>query len=395
MTDDKATGAKAAAGPDPDGTIADETLPVTAPAPAPTPGDVLAGRPFSFDMLVALAFLAMMTLLTYKPFSPILTAMVWGALLAIVAAHPFERVVSHIGGRRSLAAVIFAVIFAVLLLLPAVLFVLELLQWVPALESLPDSLSKGMIPEIAAKLAEQPALGPKVQEWLLRAATEFEDQIAALVLNMGGVATWVIGRFGALGGFLFQFILGGIIALFLLRYQFPVMSFLSRLTQRIGGGFAQIMLIQSFQTTRGAFVGVVVAAIVQTILAVLALVVAGVPGIPILAALTFLLALVQIGPLVIMILAAGFLALQQSYLPAGLMVFWFLGVVMMIDNLIKPWFAARSDVVPAFLTFLGAIGGILSFGLIGVFVGPVLISVVFRMLHAWLYHEPPKAAEPT
>jgi predicted PurR-regulated permease PerM len=131
--------------------------------------------------------------------------------------------------------------------------------------------------------------------------------------------------------------------------------------------------------------------VAQTVLAAAALIVAGVPGVVLLSSMTFLLALVQIGPLAIAVIAGGILLLQGGILAAALTIAWFLVVVMSVDNLIRPYFASQDGDTPAFLTFLGALGGLLAFGLIGVFIGPVLIALLYRLLAAWV--EPPASGQ--
>jgi predicted PurR-regulated permease PerM len=144
---------------------------------------------------------------------------------------------------------------------------------------------------------------------------------------------------------------------------------------------------QTFDDTRGAFRGVVVAATAQTVLAAAALIVAGVPAVILLSALTFLLALVQIGPLATALIAGGILLMEGALLAAGLTVVWFLVIVMSVDNLIQSHFSSRANNAPAFLTFLGALGGLFAFGLIGVFIGPVLMALLHRLLTTWVDQE--------
>ena len=100
-----------------------------------------------------------------------------------------------------------------------------------------------------------------------------------------------------------------------------------------------------------------------------------------------LLALVQIGPLVTAVIAGGILLVKSTTLAASLIMVWFLVIITSVYNVIRPYFASRAIDTPAFLTFLGVISGLLAFGLIGVFIGPVLIALLQWLLMIWLERE--------
>jgi predicted PurR-regulated permease PerM len=356
---------------------------VTSEVGGPGPDD----RQIAVDKALAYLLLGVLLYSAYLMFQPILPAILWGFMLAIVTAHPFERLTSALGGRRSLAVGIFAVLFLVLLLAPVGLLASELLAQVPRLAEQAKRLSEGPLPPLPEGLASIRGIGPYlVETWEGRGA----EVVTQLLSNLSGLGAWLLARVGEIGTFLFEFSIGGISALFLLLYRFRVRAFLARLLQRLGGDFAQGMVLHAFDATRAAFTGVMAAAIAQTVLATVAVGVAGLPGLWFFAALTFVLAIIQVGPLVIGLVAVVMLLIEGAYLPALLIGLWFGVVVTSVDNLVKPMFTGRGDNMPNFLTFLGSIGGLIAFGLIGVFVGPVLTSVLYRLLEAWM--TPPAAA---
>lgn len=129
------------------------------------------------------------------------------------------------------------------------------------------------------------------------------------------------------------------------------------------------------------------AAIAQTLLAGVGLYVAGLPGVILFMGFTFLLALVQIGPVVVLVIAEAILLFEAQYLTALLLALWFVGVVMTVDNLIRPLITSKGTSLPGIIAFLGTIGGFITWGLIGVFLGPVLTSVIFEMLLTWMNSE--------
>jgi predicted PurR-regulated permease PerM len=327
---------------------------------------------------------ALALFLTYRLFQPILPSLVWGALLAVISARTYERIVSRVGGRRSFGTLAMGLIYLIVLIAPLLFVISEAMAYGPALAGLTDKLSSGeLLREIEA--SEPPALRDSfVGSWLAWAESHFDVVFVQIAPHLGGAATWLLARFGDLGSFLFEFLLGCATALFLLHHRFAARAVIARLLHGIGGQFAVDLMQHTFDSTRGTFLGVIVAAIAQTVLSVAALVVAGVPGVIALAALTFLLALVQIGPVVTGAIATAVLFAQGESLSAVLILLWFLVVVASVDNLIRPLFAARSIAMPGYLAFLGALSGVLSFGLIGVFVGPVLVTLFFRIAQSVL-----------
>jgi predicted PurR-regulated permease PerM len=326
--------------------------------------------------------------LGYLLFRPIMPALIWGGLLAVISAQNYERLVSRLKGRRGFGVFIIGLLYILVLVAPLLFFILEAIAHAPFLAGLPDRLSSGEILDKIANAERVTTAETGVPEWLESFRDHLDERIAQILPHLGGVATWLAARVGDLGSFLFEFLLGCVTSLVLLYNRFVVRSVIARLLAKIGGEFAQGLMQRTFDTTRGAFRGVVAAAIAQTFLSATALIVADVPGVVLLSALTFLLALVQIGPLVTAAIAGGILLMKGAVVPAGLIVIWFLVVVTSVDNLIRPYFTSQANDIPAYLTFLGALGGLLAFGLIGVFIGPVLIAILFQLLVAWLDDKP-------
>lgn len=339
------------------------------------------------DHAVSLSLIAVLVALAYRIFSPLFPAIIWGLLLAVICAHPYERLVSRLRGRRLLADIAFGILLFLVLLVPATFFAWQLVSYLPLLSDWLHSVSSGPMPELPAWIIELPVFGPPIATAWGSASTGSEQDVPDLFSHLGGVASWATNRIGTFSSFVFEFMIGAIISLFILHYRFAVRAFLNRLLTRIGGEFAGSLFVRALDTTRTAFTGVVIAALAQTILATIALYFAGLPALVLFAGFTFLLALVQVGAFVVLLVADIILIIEGAHLSAILVTAWFLGVVMTADNLIKPYFSKQGTNLPAILAFLGTIGGFLTWGLLGVFLGPVLTSVIYEMLLAWVNAE--------
>lgn len=340
------------------------------------------------DHAVSLGMIVLVIALAYKIFTPLFPAILWGALLAVVCAHPYERLVARLHGRRNLADIVFALVLMMVLLVPAIFFAWEIVAAFPVASDWIAIVGKKPVPPPPSWLTELPVVGASIASAWGTATTDLGTEIPGILSHLGGVAAWAASRVGTFGAFVFEFVLGAIVALFILHNRFAVRAFINRLLVRLGGAFAGDLFVQALETTRTAFAGVIYASIAQTLLAGIGLYVAGISALVLFCGFTFLLALVQVGPLLILLVAVGILLSKGAYLAAIGLSVWFLTVVMTVDNLIRPYFSTQASSLPGIIAFLGTIGGFLTWGLIGIFVGPVLTSVIYELLLAWMDPEP-------
>jgi predicted PurR-regulated permease PerM len=152
--------------------------------------------------------------------------------------------------------------------------------------------------------------------------------------------------------------------------------------EHIGGERGRHLLTVAGNTVRGVVYGILGTALVQAVMAGIGLVIAGVPGAAVLALLTFFLSVVPVGPPLIWLPASIWLFQQGSTGLGIFMLIWGIGVSS-VDNVIKPWLISQGSDMPFILIFFGVLGGALAFGFIGVFLGPTLLAVGFRLLEEW------------
>jgi predicted PurR-regulated permease PerM len=147
---------------------------------------------------------------------------------------------------------------------------------------------------------------------------------------------------------------------------------------------ARELAAYSVETTRQAVRGVLGAALAQTLVATFAFAVAGIPGWVIWAGITFILSLVQVGPMVVTLPMAGWLWMSDRPGMAIFMALWSLIVVNITDNVIRPMLLSKDGNLPATLAFLGALGGLVEWGVVGVFLGPVILAVGYKLFLKWI-----------
>ena len=137
------------------------------------------------------------------------------------------------------------------------------------------------------------------------------------------------------------------------------------------------------QAIRAVALGIIVTALAQSALAGIGLAVAGVPYAAVLTALAFLLCIAQIGPGLVLIPAIAWLYWKDATVAATLLLIWSVGVIL-LDNFLRPILIRRGADLPLLLIMAGVIGGLFAFGVLGLFVGPVVLAVTYTLLNAWI-----------
>jgi predicted PurR-regulated permease PerM len=183
-----------------------------------------------------------------------------------------------------------------------------------------------------------------------------------------------------------------LIAFFLFRDGTKAAEQLSAAILRIGGERGTHLLDLAGNTVRGVVYGILGTALVQAVIAGIGFVVAGVPGAAVLTLLTFFLSVVPMGPPLVWIPAACWLFYQGRTGWGIFMVIWGIGVSS-IDNFVKPWLISRGSTMPFLLILFGVLGGAIAFGFIGVFLGPTLLAVGYRIMQEWLARKAAPAEE--
>jgi predicted PurR-regulated permease PerM len=323
----------------------------------------------------------MIALLTLYPFLP---AILWGGMLAIAVEPRYQWLVRKLDGRRGRAAWLTGIILALLFMIPTIGLARALLAFLPDVFSWLERQAAADHSLVPDPLHQIPAIGPHISAlWqsmfsdASTLATHFGDELKAVLL-------WMLQEIEILGLFVFEFAVGVILAVLLVYHGERVTELFIKFLDRIGGHFAQRMAAHSVLTTRQAVRGVLGAALAQTLVATFSYIVAGIPGWIIWAGLTFILSLVQIGPVLIWLPMSLWLWASGQPLMALFVFLWGLVVVNLTDNIVRPMLVSKDLDLPAILAFLGAVGGLLEWGVVGVFLGPVIVAVGYELLIKWI-----------
>jgi predicted PurR-regulated permease PerM len=344
----------------------------------------------ALEAAVRIGLVALLVAWCWDIVSPFVTPVAWGVILAIATFPAFRALEHGLGGRNNLAATLVTIVALVIFLGPIGMLITALLD---NLQNLAADLSAGTlsVPPPAKNVAAWPMIGPPLDRiWglasvnLSEALHEFEPQLRA-------VSSWLLGFVGGLGlGFL-QFLIAIVIAGFLLARaragEYAARAFATRVAgEDRGPGFVDL----ATATIRAVARGVLGIALVQATLAGIGLVAAGVPVPGLLAFLVFLLSALQIGPGLVLIPAIIYVFVNANLVTWILFAAWTIPVTL-LDNVLKPIVLGRGAGVPMLVIFVGVIGGTLASGIIGMFIGPVVLALGYKLLSAWVLGGPEHA----
>lgn len=194
---------------------------------------------------------------------------------------------------------------------------------------------------------------------------------------------WLLSAAKAVGNGVAQVLFSAFLAFFLLRDAPELSRRLSIAVERLAGERGQRLIKVAGDTVRGVIFGILGTALAQALVAGLGFWIAGVPGVVLLSVLTFFFAVIPYGPPLIWVPAAIWLITQDQIGMGVFMFIWGTGVISMVDNFLRPFLISHGSKTPFALVFCGVIGGALAFGLVGVFLGPILLAVGYRLIAEW------------
>lgn len=315
---------------------------------------------------------------------PFLGAMVWATSI-VVATWPLMTTVQEwLWGKRALAATVMTLLLLCILIVPLTLAIGTIVSNVDEIADWTKSLVAFKMPAPPEWVASLPLIGAKAVELWRYVAAEGVDEIGSQAAPYaGGVIKWFASRVGSVGILLVEFLLTVILAAAMYANGERAAARIMRFGRRLAGVGGENAVRLAGQTIRGVALGVVVTALAQAIWGGIGLAIAGVPYAPVLTAVMLLLCIAQIGVVPILGSAVAWLYWSGDSTWGTFLVVWTILAATM-DNFLRPLLIKRGADLPLLLVFAGVVGGLLAFGLIGIFVGPVILAVADKLLAAWI-----------
>lgn len=315
---------------------------------------------------------------------PFLSALAWATTI-VVATWPLMLKVQHrMRGRRAFATTAMMLVILAIFIVPFGLAIAVLLQ--ASIEGLEivRAVARDGLPDPPAWLSGLPWVGERLAaEWQTFAAGGPEAIAEALRPFVRSGASWFLGVTGGFGILAVHFLLTVILAAALYANGETVATGMRMFARRLGKERGERTLVLAGQALRGVALGVVVTALVQTVIAGIGLWLAGVPRVGLLVAVILVLCVAQLGPLPVLLPVVIWLFWSGS-VGWGIVLTVITVVVAVADNVLKPVLIRRGVDLPLPLIIGGVIGGLLSFGVVGLFLGPIVLAVTYTLLEAWV-----------
>jgi predicted PurR-regulated permease PerM len=316
-----------------------------------------------------------------KPFLP---AVVWATTLVIATWPIMRRVQDKLWDSRALATTIMTITLLLVFVVPFWLAIGTIVRHSDQVLGWAEVITTAHASPPPAWLEDIPLIGRRLAEiWTKIADSEAPELLQKIRPYAGRLTNWFIGAVGSFGLVLVQFLLTVAISAILYTSGERAAAYVTRFGVRLAGPRGAQAVMLAGQAIRGVALGVVVTAFIQSAIGASALLITGVPYASILSALLFMLCIAQLGPALVLIPAVVWM--YASGTTAAASVLLILSVIAIgIDNVLRPVLIRKGVDLPLLLILSGVIGGLMAFGLIGLFLGPTLLAVTYTLLDAWI-----------
>nr|WP_255609182.1 AI-2E family transporter [Methylosinus sp. Sm6] len=347
------------------------------------------------ELIVRLAALGALAYWSFQLVQPFLAIVTWSAILTVALYPVFEWTASALGGRRKLAASLITLVGLLVVIGPATWLGLGVVE---GLRSLADRIENGgiWVPPPPEALRSLPFVGESAYEFWVLASTNLRSAVAQIAPSLKPLGEFALDATKNAGTGAFKFLLSVIIAGFMFAPGPSLVRAMKTAATRIDSKRAEHFIGLAGSTIRTVSRGVIGVALLQAAIGGLGLQLAGAPGASLLTLCILVLAIIQVGPMLIVIPSVIWSWTELPSISAVLFTSCMLTVTL-VDNVLKPLIIARGLTTPLLVIVVGVIGGVIAHGIIGLFVGPVVLAVAWELLGAWLDGSGPSgamAAEP-
>lgn len=353
--------------------------------PTPAPATPAHQRPTPQTRIVLGAMTAMgMVLCSLWVIRPFLPATIWAITIGVTTWPLLLRIQKVLWGSRALAVTVTSLVALMVYVLPIWLATTTVLTHTAELKALADSTLAFRIPPAPEWLHSLPFIGQKAGLWWQQIENVGLPQLANRILpDTGKLISLGLDYAGSFGMLAIQFLLTLIILAALHSRGEAAANLVMNFGYALAEERGRQMVLLAGRTIRGVAVGVTVTALVESTVGGVGMAITGVPWASILTAITFIACLLQAGPGVTLIPAVIWMFFFHGAGPA-IVLLGFTILAIVVDNLLRPFLIRKQANVPLVLIMVGVIGGLTAFGLVGIFVGPMILSVTYTLVKSWL-----------
>lgn len=331
-----------------------------------------------------------LTLASFWVLRPFLLSGIWATMIVVATWPTLRAVQARLWGKRSLAVTVMTLVMLLIIVAPLVTAAIGIAQRTDDIVAWSKSLTAFVLAGPPEWVARLPLVGGKIAErWQAVASASSEELQAQAAPYLRDVARWVLAQIGTVGTLLIELLLTVIIAAILYANGESAAAGVLAFTRRLSGQAGERAALLSARAIRAVALGIVVTTVIQSVIGGIGLFVTGVPYALLLTSVMFLLGIAQIGPVPVLLGAVIWSYWANGALWGTLMLLFAL-VTGSLDNVLRPILIKRGADLPLLLIFAGVLGGLLAFGMIGLFVGPVVLSVTYTLLEEWVEQGQPR-----
>lgn len=335
-------------------------------------------------LILVIGLLITGSLWIVKPFLP---ALGWATMIVVATWPLLQKTQSLLWGRRSLAVLAMTLALALVVAVPIVLAVGTIIEHLSDFRSSAGELLARPLPQPPEWLTKVPFIGDRIaSEWRHQIDVGPSQWLAQIKPYTGKMASWIVARAGGLGMLSLHFLLTMTLTAVLYAHGEAAANAVRRFAFRIGGKRGENTIALAAQAIRAVAMGIIVTALVQSTLGGVGLAIAGVPYSTVLTSLMFVFCIAQLGPGLVLI-PATIWVFYEGHAGWGTFLIGITLAATTLDNILRPWLIRRGADLPLLLILTGVLGGLVAFGIVGLFVGPVVLAVSYTLLEAWINEE--------
>ncbi|HAJ91392.1 MAG TPA: AI-2E family transporter [Gammaproteobacteria bacterium] len=340
----------------------------------------------AMDAAIRISLLALLVLWCFQIVKPFIMPVLWGAIMAVAIYPLFVKAYTAFGGRQKLTATLITLLALTILIVPTVMLSGSMVE---SSKALATDIEAGTltVPPPSDRVKDWPLIGEKLHGAWSLASTNLEGALEKFTPQVEAIGKWFLSAAAGVGGGVLMFVVSIIIAGAFLVYGRSGSQAMETIAARVMGKKGGTEFVElAGATIRSVAQGVLGVALIQSILAGIGMLVMGVPYAGVWAGLVLLLAIIQLPPLLVLGPVVVYEFSVAETVPAVIFMIWSM-IVSVSDSFLKPLFLGRGMDIPMLVILLGAIGGMILSGIIGLFVGAVVLAVGYSLFVVWLDQE--------
>jgi len=345
---------------------------------------------WSTEAVIQIGLIALIAISSYLIFKPFIVPVAWGIIIAISLFPMAKKMNIYLGNRKSLTATILTLLILTLVIVPSIVFTGSIID---SIKNLSHSIENG---ELNLELPENGEELSVTKQWIIEQwydlSQNMEETLIKITPQLKRIGQFLLSSITGLIGTVFMFIIAIIIAGVFLSNAEDGHNVALKLFKKFTANRAAELLNLSVLTIRSVMQGVIGVAVIQAILVGIGFFFAGVPGAAVLTLIVMIMAIAQL-PMVIIIIP--FIFYVYTTASSGVAIAFTIWSILaaLSDNVLKPMLLGRGMDIPVVVILIGAIGGMIAAGMIGLFVGPVVLALGYQLFQAWMNEDSLKTAE--